>query len=736
MEEGRRMFQIFAARMFEQRVLTAYREKVALERQQKLIEELDDESRVDAQREAKKAKEAQKKKDKKRQQKLAKDEEKAKREAERGAEEAAAKALEEKKAEEQRQKKEEQRRKREAEKKALEEERQRKEAEKLRQIQERKEQQAEQERKQREAKEREKKKREEVKKKEREEREVKEKEAREKKGREAANRRDREPKAKAEKDTKEPSKKEETVVQQAAPSIPIGQSPANAPSTATPLLPGLNPTLTTSQHASPRPLIATPVLPKAPTPVRARQSSFQESRNTSSRNSQAASASSTASPATSSGHPNDGAVFHTRKTSQAAPIQPPQSHSQYSPMSAPLSGITQPPGFSSMSSAVGNAYPPPFGPPVASQVPPTPGLYSTAPGAHPYRNIMPPNGMPFGAALNGIRQFPQGRSGSMDPTGAQSPIGAPSHINNDFGHFGMPRDAAPSHTHSRNTSTSSNVGAGNPIARPAPIKRPSSVTPHQQNEKASARPSNADVDELSNHLGSSALIDDDDMELSANIHDSRGSSMAVGGPRAGRQAFNGAPSYQDSMSQPRVTHINTGNTWPTPSVFGAPHKLPSQTWSNAPGFGRPTANSGFGLANHTRPPPVAPTWAIRARLCNVCERLSARSPAGANQRWLNTNDVLRELNALAAPGEIMNKMDMIGICDTKGTVQNGGGTFETTSQDGVGLIIRYIPSGNGTSSNGGVPGEIGSPIMGPGAMPSTGSRAFQQPGGFSSAMGF
>lgn len=30
MEEGRRMFQVFAARMFEQRVLTAYREKVSL----------------------------------------------------------------------------------------------------------------------------------------------------------------------------------------------------------------------------------------------------------------------------------------------------------------------------------------------------------------------------------------------------------------------------------------------------------------------------------------------------------------------------------------------------------------------------------------------------------------------------------------------------------------------------------------------------------------------------------
>ena len=64
MEEGRRMFQIFAVRMFEERVLTAYREIVARERQQKLIEELEEESRLDVQREAKKAREAQKKKDK------------------------------------------------------------------------------------------------------------------------------------------------------------------------------------------------------------------------------------------------------------------------------------------------------------------------------------------------------------------------------------------------------------------------------------------------------------------------------------------------------------------------------------------------------------------------------------------------------------------------------------------------------------------------------------------------
>jgi hypothetical protein len=66
MEEGRRMFQIFAARMFEQRVLTAYREKIAQERQQRLLEELEEEDRLKEEREQKKLREKEKKKDKKR----------------------------------------------------------------------------------------------------------------------------------------------------------------------------------------------------------------------------------------------------------------------------------------------------------------------------------------------------------------------------------------------------------------------------------------------------------------------------------------------------------------------------------------------------------------------------------------------------------------------------------------------------------------------------------------------
>ncbi|KAG2224525.1 hypothetical protein INT45_004370, partial [Circinella minor] len=65
MEEGRRMFQIFAARMFEQRVLAAYKEKVAQERQQRLIQELEEEDRLRQERELKKQKEKERRRDKK-----------------------------------------------------------------------------------------------------------------------------------------------------------------------------------------------------------------------------------------------------------------------------------------------------------------------------------------------------------------------------------------------------------------------------------------------------------------------------------------------------------------------------------------------------------------------------------------------------------------------------------------------------------------------------------------------
>ncbi|KAI9231549.1 MAG: hypothetical protein BYD32DRAFT_201924 [Podila humilis] len=87
MEEGRKMFQAFAARMFEQRVLSAYREQIAEERRLKLLQELEEETRQEQLREERKEREKEKKREKKRIQKQQKEEEKAAKEAQRLAEE-------------------------------------------------------------------------------------------------------------------------------------------------------------------------------------------------------------------------------------------------------------------------------------------------------------------------------------------------------------------------------------------------------------------------------------------------------------------------------------------------------------------------------------------------------------------------------------------------------------------------------------------------------------------------
>ena len=74
-EQGWRMFQIFAARVLEHRVLQAYRERVAHERQLQLLRELEEEESTEKAREAKRAKENQRRKDRKRQMRQQKEEE-------------------------------------------------------------------------------------------------------------------------------------------------------------------------------------------------------------------------------------------------------------------------------------------------------------------------------------------------------------------------------------------------------------------------------------------------------------------------------------------------------------------------------------------------------------------------------------------------------------------------------------------------------------------------------------
>ena len=731
MEEGRRMFQIFAARMFEQRVLNAYRQKVAEERQKKLIEELAEDEQLDAQREAKKAKEAQKKKEKRQKQKQARDEEKAKREAEKATAEAAARAIEEKKLEEQRQRKEEQRKKKEAERKAAEDEKKRKEEEKQRQVQERKEQQAELERKQREQKDREKKKREEAKKREREDREAREKEIRDNKERELAERRERESKEKFENNEKE-RLKQEALSKQAA-SVPKAQSPANASQAITPISSSLLPPHTSSSHASPRLPVATPVLPKAPTPGRVRQKSFQDSRTTSPKPSQPAS-SSAASPVTSE-QQNIGSTTHVRKTSQPGLVQSSAQQPRFSPTAGPPNVISQPPGFAGMTSMASNAFPPTFGPPMSpigqhTQPHHPPGFPNPYPfsGNH-YRG----NNIPYPPATSSIRQFPPSQPGSNGHPISQRPDNALTNNANSVGRASTSHDPIPAHTHSRNQSGSSNISPRDPNPRPAPIQRPSSVTPHQQNENA--RPLSKDVDDLSNHLGSSALLDDTDVAAESAIEDLRRGSMPVGGQRAARQGFGGAPGLAPIGTSARMENGHQPmNMWSNlQSPLGHLGRAP-QPFASASGFGRTPNGNAFGSAGVSTRSNTSRALRVRTLVSSICDKWGAINPA--SQGWHVVEQVCGEMQTMMPRNEPpVLIMEVLQICDTEGNAQNGGGWFEWRPAEKSPFLMKHHTSTDGVinSRAGPPPGDIGSPRSGGGMggsnIPSIGGQSSFQQGG-------
>ncbi|KAI9815326.1 MAG: Stress response protein nst1 [Pycnora praestabilis] len=761
MEEGRRMFQIFAARMFEQRVLTAYREKVARERQQKLLEELEEESRLGVQREEKKAKEAQKKKDKKRLQKQVKEEEKAKRDAEKAAEEAIAKAAEQKKLEEQRLKKEEQRRKKEAERKAQEEEKHRKETEKQKRLQDERDRQAEAERKQREQKEREKRKREEARKKEREEREAKEKEARERKEQADRDRKDTEIKAKADKEAKDRAKKDEQISQS------LSQTPIQTlkrPSQPGPvsLPPGLHPPFAPAGFPSPHLQVATPVLPKAPTPVRPRQPSQHDSLGSSPKTPQVASSVSQA-PGPNNLGTQRSSPGQSNPPGKIPSQQPPLHHPQpSSPMPFPLNHPTNihPPagsGFPSM---------PPIGMngPPSSQASAMPGIaqrgplgnditmfsHQPAPIGSQYRGFNPPNGMPHPSAMNGIRQM-QGRGpfmeGSLSSSQQLPPmIGAP----NISAQQVIQRDTMPTHSHSRHQSASfektsfenhTTAPQAQPIARPMPIQRPSSVAPQQRMDEKK-RSSRSDIDDLSNHLGSSALLEDTDEPFTGNASSRRG-SIAPGPPRSGRLGFVSSPLFADSTAAAKMDSFNLGgqaasvNTWGAPQMpFGAPGLSGNQTWSNAPGGGWPN-NNAFGIIGAPNRSSVSRPVSIRLTICQACRQLTTITKN--SNGFHDVNAVLSQVDQLRPTNEPRVQMrEMLDICETEGDAHNGGGFFTIQNEGPNRTFVKYEVDGNLPVSGrvGGAPGEIGSPIPGNNMPTFGGPRPFQPSGGISPPTGF
>jgi hypothetical protein len=695
MEEGRRMFQIFAARMFEQRVLQAYREKVSKERQEKLLEEIDEEAKLNDLKKAKKAKDAQKKKEKAAQKKQALAEEKAKKESEKAAEEAAAREAAEKLAQEQRLKNEERRKKREAQKKAEEEERARKEADKQRRLQEARERQAETERKAREAKEKQRKEQEELRLKEKEARETRERETKERREKQERDKREKEAKAKTERDSREKQKRDELALQQSA----VAQAAIAATQAKRPPVP-IPVNLQSQQHpiASPHIPVATPAIPKAPTPIKVLTTSQQGSSNSSvPQTPQVSAVSSSVSPIT--GTPSQGSPGSIGPPGKA-PNQNPFLHQPQA--TSPIhSALKSPPGM---------PQPNPFGglPPInmgfqpgmPMMAPGFSGMFPHQPLAGQFRPMNGPNSLPMHPGF-----MPQGRGFPLPP---HAPPGFAQQIPN-LGGIGQPfpqNDGPPSATHSRQQSGTFEAGGGSqaqPIARPAPIGRPSSIVHGQRRGELGSN----DMDDLSNHLGSSALLDDSDEPFTSSAG-ARRSSAAPGG--MGRQNF--IPPF-GMEPPPYPSPINGYNGWGAPpNPFGT-SSLPGSGFVG--GWGQ-SANSSFSTLG-SNPPLMRSSQPrsvqVRLKILQVFKKLEGSKPDG----FYDLNTIKEQVDQFTPPSEpAIPEKEILEICETEGSAINGGGSFDIRHDDNGNSSIRYEPDLPSTQRSVGGPGEIGSPIIGNGTM--------------------
>lgn len=747
MEEGRRMFQIFAARMFEQRVLTAYKEKVARERQAKLLEELEEESRQDVQREAKKARDAQKKKDKKAQQRQAKAEERARREAEEAEKIAATKALEEKKQEDLRRKKEEHKKKKEMERKAQEDERQKKESEKLRRQQEEKDRQQEAERKIREQRAQEKKVRDEAKRREREEREIKEKEAREKKmledkarkDRDARAKKDQEARVKADREARERHKIEEHATHISSKVASSSKRATQPVPVAVP--PGLHHKPSSSGIASPQIPVATPAIPKAPTPNRPRQSSQQGSHGSSPKTPQVGLGSAKAmSPSTSAPQPPGPSA---PKTILQKPLNP-QSQSAFSntpPLphhqtpTSPMQPIAPPPGMPPIPGAGFGALQPAMNgfaqnhghmlPPLGQRVPlgaqGMPGFPQASPISSQLRHFGQQSSIP--APMPGMNGPPLTHPGRGFPPDAPPGFGPPlPGIGAQPQSAGFTRDQIQSHSRQQSASQDkANIDAlpapvaqAQPIARPAPIQRPSSVKPQEVSEEDKA-PANPEIEDLSKHLGSSALLDDADDPLpgfASPDASARRGSIPAGRSRGLPIGFGNPAPFGDPSAQSRLDAFGIsgpgggGSTWNTPII-------PFNPIAGSSGWGSsPTAapfGSAFGVFGGNSRPSMQPA-SLRKLVCQSCKDL--KTVHGGLDGHYSVGEILRQVEQFRSPSDSPLQLhDILGICDTIGDANNGGGMFHVMRDSPDNYFVRFdedaLPPQRGPPSG---LGEIGSPL--------------------------
>ncbi|PHH52927.1 Stress response protein nst1 [Ceratocystis fimbriata CBS 114723] len=755
MAEGRKMFQIFAARMFEQRVLTAYRKKLSAERSARLMEELDAEERERQEREAAKSAKQQRKREKERAKKQAAAEAKAQREAEKAAEEAAKKAEKEAQAVKARAKAEEKKRAKEAQRRAEEEERQRKEAERLHRLHE-------QERKNKEAKERQNKLREEQKQKEKEAREAKGRELREKQEqKEQKEQKEREEKEKQEvlaRERKAAAASAEQAKQAlvapastaalppsatapvaastiipASSALPVtpskpkatlsgitpGKTPMAAVSRAPSVLgtPAAPPTSTRkvsitsglhnvlpmhnsnpgTTYVSPKIPAVTPIMAaKVPTPIRSRAPSQQMADNSSS---SAPSGSQASGAPSQNASPLIGSSIHTSPSPLSsmaphAPNLPPAVNNHFynnQPLSPTnLGGLkamlpTHTEQFMSRPSTVGA---PPPGLPAPSM---PPGLYNGRPvpdGMYSRFGSVDGISAPPGLGVPPMKTFPAPPAGlnnmPFDAFGGMS-IG-------NF-NFGMSTDSnqPPSSGHGRQASASfdlsalgitNNKNGSNSMSKPAPIGRPGSVV-------HASRSNSMPHDDVNEHLGSRALLDDAQDDILGPSPAPR-QRVVSGAPGPIRPAVFSASPFIDTSNTFSLGGYSQWGPTTTPSSGFAP---PAGIWNNptTPSSATmpfPSSAGVSGASSHPWRKAVAPPT-LRRYLAQACQTFREAGQLVHPDGYADYGKIKMHIETQLHT-EIDDR-DLMDVTETLGNIHNGNGTFECRELGGGVRVIRWDP---------------------------------------------
>jgi len=693
MEEGRRMFQIFAARMFEQRVLDAYRKKRSEDRANLLIQELEAEAQLQSQSGEKSAKKNEKKRLKEKAKKQALKEEKQRKDEERAAaiaEEERQKQDEQRRRQEDNRKKqeakaEEKRRKAEAARKAMEEERAKKRAEEL-------------DRKAKDIKLKEEKRL-------REETERQEKELQEKKLQQ-----EREAKSKAEKLEKAKAEQDAAAKRQPEP-VRVAEVARRAPVPAVALPPTLK-TRSSTGLDSPQVGTATPVQSKVAAPSRPKDIPTPQTPET----------------VLQRKRPTPPSGLSTQPTPQQSTLsrsRTPLQHATFTPQMSPMHHIPPPPGMSSpMGPPMGMSHMSPGFPGMPNPMLHRPGIGPQVPGysshgahvGHQPRSFIPQNVNGSPGIVNNTRHFindtiPLPANGVKQQAGqswTQPHMRQPS--------IGLPTPLGPTLEPPASITTSQ---TSQPISRPAPIGRPSAV----MNDVSFGRSRNtgADVDELGARLGSSALLADDDEPLPTPATDNRRVSAPFGMPSLNTHLSQGTT--YDHLQSPFGQSLPNDGWRSSASAFGPPGLPNTPGWGQPPsaGWGNPAP---FPAALHrggSVPRPVS----VRLIAVQAYRNLSAQSP-GIEGGYFEFNDFARQAGDTARMNheQIPNQNELRTILDTEGDMQNGGGFFATKDDK---LRSRLLVKWQADSTDRGMrPGMIGSPLPGH-SMPAIGSlnsRAF------------